>query len=259
MASLIGIYDSGLGGLSVMHAVRALLPDYNILYLADTAFCPYGPRPLEEVQARVLACTTWLVQQDAAMVVIACNTASSAALEIVREQLPVPVVGMEPGVKPAVAATRTRQIGILATSGTLGGRRFTSLLQRFASDVEVRTIPCHLLVTQVEKGDLAGPETRFALQHCLDSLTSKKVDTIVLGCTHFNFIAPLLTELAGPNVTIINTASAVAKQVERVVQSMGLCAGQGTVHFVTTGDPSLVAAPLSVLWGSTHLLAHGDI
>src|SRR5688572_24868795 len=131
---MIGIFDSGLGGLSVLHAVRELLPEHDLLYLADSAYCPYGPRPLAEVRGRSLACGRWLVGQGAGVVVVACNTATSAAAELLRAELPVPVVGMEPGIKPAMAATRSGKVAALATSGTLRGERFASLVGRFAGE-----------------------------------------------------------------------------------------------------------------------------
>jgi glutamate racemase len=249
-ASLIGIYDSGMGGLSVMRAVRMLLPTHNLLYLADTAFCPYGPRPVEEVRDRALACTGWLIEQGVQMVVVACNTASSAALELLRAEYLVPIVGMEPGVKPAVAATRSGQVGILATSGTLTGQRFASLVQRFASRVAVQTVPCPGLVERVELGDLDGPQTREVLEACLHPLQAEGVDTIVLGCTHFHFVAPLIREVAGPEVTVIDTALAVARQVARVAAQIGLSRGERVIRFATSGDPASIAPVFVCLWGT---------
>lgn len=258
MASLIGLYDSGLGGLSVVREVRKILPHHDLYYLADTAFCPYGPRPSEEVRERARACTRWLMAQGASLLVVACNTASSAALETLRSEFSLPVVGMEPGVKPAIAATRTRHIGVLATNGTLNGGRFASLLQRYAKDVNVQTVPCPSLVEQVESGDTDGPRTRNLLLHCLTSLKSNDVDTIVLGCTHFHFVAPLLSRLAGPGVTIIDTAPAVARQVHRIVSDGRMEPGKGTIRCATTGDPSSVHPVLTRIWGGTLPLIHAN-
>src|SRR4029079_17493230 len=135
----IALFDSGLGGLSVLREVRGLLPRHDLLYLADTAYCPYGPRPLGEVRARALAVGRWLIGQGAGLLVVACNTASAAALELLRAELPIVVVGMEPGVKPAAAATHSGRVGVLATSNTLSGARFAALVERYAEGIEVIT------------------------------------------------------------------------------------------------------------------------
>ncbi|MEI8167814.1 MAG: aspartate/glutamate racemase family protein, partial [Chloroflexales bacterium] len=148
----IGLFDSGLGGLSVARAVRAALPTHDLIYLADTAYCPYGPLPVAQVRTRALACARWLVGRGARVVVVACNTATSAAVELLRTSLAVPVVGMEPGLKPAVAATRTGRVAVLATSGTLTGERFARLVERFGARVEVRTVACPAMVRLVEAG-----------------------------------------------------------------------------------------------------------
>lgn len=238
---MIGIYDSGLGGLSVLRAVRTLLPLYALSYLADTAYFPYGPRSVAEVRARAHACTAWLVAQGAQVVVVACNTASSAALEDLRTAFPVPIVGMEPGVKPASISTHTRRVGVLATNGTLAGGRFARLLKRFAAGVQVRAVACPDLVEQVEAGELDTPRTRDIVTRYLCPLRADNVDTIVLGCTHFHFLAPLIAELAGPHMTIIDTAPAVARRVVQVTSEFGAAPGDGRLRIFTTGDAAQVA------------------
>lgn len=254
----IGIYDSGLGGLSVMQAIRQLLPHHNLNYLADTAYCPYGPRATSEVQARALACAGWLMARGAGIVVVACNTASSAALESLRAALPIPIVGMEPGLKPAIAATRTQQIGVLATDGTLAGGRFASLVERFAAGVTIQTVPCPDLVQQVERGDLYGSATRTILTRYLAPLLASKVDTLVLGCTHFHFLAPVISQLAGPEVTLIETASPVARRVAQLVAATGLPSGAGQILFATTADPAQVSPALANILGKHLPLTHAD-
>ncbi len=254
----IGLYDSGLGGISVMHAVRALLPTHNLIYLADTAYCPYGPRPPAEVRARALACAGWLLHQGAQVVVVACNTATSAALELLRAEIPQPIIGMEPGIKPAIATTRNGQIGVLATDGTLAGSRFATLIERFASNVVVQTVPCPGLVAQVEAGDLNSPQTRALLMEYLAPLQASGIDTLVLGCTHFPFLTPLIAELVGPTVTIIDTGPAVARQVARIAADIQLAPGTGNVCFATTGDPDRVAPALARLWGAVVELKHAN-
>jgi glutamate racemase len=256
-ADLIGLYDSGMGGLSVMRSVHTLLPTHNLIYLADTAYCPYGPRPIAEVQSRAVACTAWLISQGAQLVVVACNTASSAALELLRSQFSVPVVGIEPGVKPAVQATRTGRIAILATDGTLAGQRFATLVQRFATNVQVQTIACHPLVEIVEQGDLTGEQTYQVVQQCLQGL-GDDVDTIVLGCTHYHFLSPLIQAIAGSHVTIIDTALAVARQVARISDQISLRPGMGNIRCATTGNLPQIAAVLTALWETALPLSFAD-
>jgi glutamate racemase len=247
-----------MGGLSVLRAVRDMLPAHNLWYLADTAYCPYGPRPVEEVRDRALACCGWLVEQGAEIVVVACNTASSAALEVLRAELPVPIVGMEPGVKPAARATRTRHVGVLATGGTLGGRRYADLIQRFAADIDVQPVACPGLVEQVEAGNLDTPHTRELVSEYLNPLRGHEVDTIVLGCTHFNFLTPVIAELAGPHVTIIDTAPAVARRVVEITHTAGMAAGSGATRIATTASPSVIAPVVGKLLEGTFSIEHAD-
>jgi len=247
--SAIGLFDSGLGGLSVLREVRQRLPRHDLLYLADTAYCPYGPRPIEEVRARALAAGRWMLNQGAGLLVAACNTASSAALELLRAELPIPIVGMEPGLKPAAAATRSGHVGMLATSNTLAGARFAALVERYADGVEVITQPCPGLVEQVEMGQLEAPATRALVERYVAPLLARGVDTLVLGCTHYPFLRPLIAEVAGPAVAIVDTGPAVARQVARVSGQRALPEGDGTARFWTTGDPAQVAPAARSLLG----------
>jgi glutamate racemase len=257
--TMIGVFDSGLGGLSVLRAIRERLPAHDMLYLADSAYCPYGPRPFAEVRVRALACGRWLVAQGAAVVVIACNTATSAAAELLRAELRVPVVGLEPGLKPAVAATRSGRVAVLATSGTLRGERFNNQLDRFARRAQVLTVACPDLVGYVEAGDLNGPDVSAAVTGYLEPLRAQGVDTFVLGCTHFPFLRPLISNLAGPDTAIIDTGTAVAAQVARVAAAVGLGPGDSTLRCATTGDPAAVAESLARVWGEPLPLAHAEI
>jgi glutamate racemase len=243
----IALFDSGLGGLSVLREVRRQLPQHDLLYLADTAYCPYGPRPLAEVQQRSLALGRWLAGQGAGLLVVACNTASSAALELLRADLPIPIVGMEPGLKPAVAATHSGRVGVLATSNTLAGSRFAALVERYADGIEVITQPCPGLVERVESGDLAGPATRALVERYVAPLLAHGVDTLVLGCTHYPFLRPLIAEAAGARTTIVDTGPAVAQQVARVAAQRGLPQGCGRIRFWTTGDAEQVRAAARLL------------
>jgi glutamate racemase len=252
--SAIALFDSGLGGLSVLRELRAVLPQHDLLYLADTAYCPYGPRPSAEVCGRALAIGRWLAEQGAALLVVACNTASSAALELLRAELPIPVVGMEPGLKPAAAATRSGRVGVLATSNTLAGARFAALVERYADGVELITQPCPGLVECVEAGDLDSPAARALVERYVAPLLARGVDVLVLGCTHYPFLHPLIAQAAGPDVAIIDTGPAVARQTARVVARRGLPAGQGRARFWTTGDAAAVAPTLRRLAGDGSAL-----
>lgn len=236
----IALYDSGVGGLSVLREVRALLPHHDLLYLADAAYCPYGGRPEEVVRARALACGQWLAQQGARLLVVACNTATAVAIEALRTTLAIPVVGMEPGIKPAIAATRNGVIGVLATGGTLASARFSALVQRFAHGVEVRTIPCPGLVECVEAGDVTGPRPRALLQRYMEPLHN--ADTLVLGCTHYPFLKAPIAELVGPAVRLIDIGPAVARQVATLAQTTPALLQMGALRCVTTGDAGAFAA-----------------
>lgn len=245
----IGLFDSGLGGLSITRAVREQLPQHDLGYFADSAFCPYGPKPTAFICERSLQIGRWLVERGAQMIVVACNTASTAALELLRAELSVPIIGTEPGVKPAVAATRNGRVGVLATSNTLSSQRFAQLAQRYASDVEVWTQPCPGLVAAVEAGDLDSAATRALVQCYVEPLLAHGVDTLVLGCTHYPFLLPLIAEAAGPDVRIVDTGPAVAQQVARVAAQHNITSGAGRVRCWTSGEPTQVAPALHRLLG----------
>jgi glutamate racemase len=252
----IGVFDSGLGGLSVLREIRALLPDHDLLYLADSAYCPYGPRSLEVIRARALVCANFLMAQGTDVIVVACNTASSAAAQQLREQLPVPIVAMEPGVKPAVAASQNKRIGVLATESTLDSERFVRLVVRYASGMQVVSVPAPGLVTLVEDGELIGPRAEAMVQGYLAPLRAAEVDVIVLGCTHFAFLQSLIGQLYGSDVAIIDTGPAVAAQTARVVAGRGERSREPgprsapAQHFFTTGEPGQVLPALRHVWRS---------
>ncbi len=200
----IGVFDSGVGGLSVLRHIRTILPAEDLLYLADSAHAPYGDRPAEWIRARSLALAEWLVAQGAKALVIACNTITAAASDLVRERLTVPVIAIEPAVKPAAAFTRSRVVGVLATTGTLESDRFASLLERFAAGIEVVAQPCPGLVEQIERGELETPATRALVQRFVAPLLARGADTIVLGCTHYPFVRGVIAQVAGPRVTLVD-------------------------------------------------------
>jgi len=238
----IGVFDSGIGGLSVWREIVRQLPAESTLYFADQAHIPYGPRPLAEVQDFARAITRFLLEQGAKLIVVACNTASGAALYALRESFPeVAFVGMEPAVKPAAEQTRTGNVGIIATPATFQGELFRRLAQRFAADVQLHTQTCPGLVAAVETGALDTPETRTLLHRYLEPLLAQDIDELVLGCTHYPFLRPAIEEIVGPAVTIIDPAPAVARQVGRILARQRTLApptARAAHRFYTSGDPA---------------------
>ncbi|HET8700846.1 MAG TPA: glutamate racemase [Nitrococcus sp.] len=212
-ADPIGIFDSGLGGLSVVQAIRSLLPAENLLYVADSAYAPYGGRPAAFIRDRALDLAGFLQAQGAKALVVACNTATAAAAEALRAHFDLPVVAMEPAVKLAAAATRCNVVGVLATEGTLASARFAGLLARFASHIRVVTRPAPDLVLLVERGEINGAEASQRVAAHVHYLLREGSDTIVLGCTHYPHLRPLIEHAAGPDVAIIDTGPAVARQL----------------------------------------------
>ncbi len=224
----VGVFDSGVGGLSVARAIRARLPDLDLIYVADSAHAPYGAKSAAAVRERSRAITRFLFDQGAAAVVVACNTATAMAVEDLRESFAQPIVAMEPAVKPAAAATRTGRIGVLATAGTLESVRYRRLLQDHGSQVKVIERVCHHWVDQVERGELSGATARAAVAAEIEPLLEAGADTLVLGCTHFPWLAPLIADVAGPEVALIDPAPAVAEQLARRLIN-GSTAGHGAL------------------------------
>ncbi|MBO8129477.1 MAG: glutamate racemase [Peptococcaceae bacterium] len=258
----IGFFDSGVGGLSVMREVRRLLPKENLLYVADSAYCPYGFRPAREIRNRAYALTEFLLSRQAKIIVVACNTASAAGLDALRQKYDVPFVGMEPAVKVAAACSRSGKVGVLATSVTISGRRFSSLIERFANGVEVLTQPCPGLVELVEAGRYKSDEARELLRQYLDPILLHGADVVILGCTHYPFLRPTIEAIVGPGVQVIDTGEAVARQVVRVLQHhklQNLSGHPGRASFFTSGDPVKVGEVVSCLWGETVRVEKVDV
>jgi len=259
MAVPIGVFDSGVGGLSVLKAIRQQMPHQPVIYLADQDHVPYGQRSLEEVRAFSEEITRFLLSQGACLVVVACNAASAAALHHLRRVFPqVPFVGMEPAVKPAAEQTHTGVVGVLATPATFQGELYASVVERFANGVRLLQDTCPGLVKQIEDGQLDTPPTRAILERALLPMLAEKIDTIVLGCTHYPFVIPLIQEIAGPGVRVIDPAPAVARQAGRLLQAAGLQAGlqeaPGWVRFYTTAEPSALQGLLPELLGCTAVV-----
>lgn len=249
--SAIGVFDSGVGGLSVLKHIRSQLPRHELLYVADSGHVPYGDKSPDYIRARAQVLTEYLLGKGAAAIVIACNTATAAAATYLRERFNVPIIGMEPAVKPAVNATRSRIVGVLATVGTLESARFAALLEQYAGDVEIVTQACPGLVEKVEAGDLDGPETRALVARYTQPLLARGADTLVLGCTHYPFLRPLIAASAGPEVRLIDTGEAVARQVVRRLPGEAVAAlgAKPVERFWTTGDIGVARRIVAQLWG----------
>ncbi|MFI5283821.1 MAG: glutamate racemase [Candidatus Dormibacterales bacterium] len=251
-AAPVGIYDSGVGGLSVFREIRAALPLESVYYVADSANAPWGDKPHDFVRDRGLKIARFLVDQGVKAIVIGSNTGSAGSAEAVRAALTLPVVGMEPGIKPATAATRTRVVGAIVTNTMNGSDRWASLLGRFGGDVKVISQPVPGLVEHVEAGDLDSPALRRMVEGYVRPLIDAGADTIVLGSTHYIFLKPLIADVAGANVTLIDTGEAVARQLARVLGERGLLAEAGAravERFWTSGDPAYSQRVISRLLG----------
>lgn len=214
--SKIGIFDSGLGGLSVWKEIVSILPEVPLVYVADSGRCPYGPQPVEDIRAYSREITEFLISQGCELIVVACNTATAAAIKGLRAEFDLPFVGMEPAIKPAAQATQSKVVGILATEGTFRGQHFQRARDTFAADTELILQVGHGLVEFVENGQLDGPEVELALRSFLEPMVEAGADQIVLGCSHYPFLRPVMERIVGNRATIIDPAPAVAEQTERL-------------------------------------------
>ncbi len=249
----VGIFDSGVGGLSVLRAIRELMPAQSILYLADQAHVPYGPRTLEEVRGFAEGITRFLLDQGAGIIVVACNAASAAALHYLRKIFPqVPFVGMEPAVKPAAEQTRSGVVGVLATPATFQGALYASVVERFAKNVIILQNDCPGLVSEIEAGRMEGSKTYHILSTALKPMLAKGIDTVVLGCTHYPFVIPIIEEIVGPEVRVIDPAPAIARQTQRLLQNNGWnVEGRGEIRCFTSGSAQILTDLEQKLLGYT--------
>ncbi|WP_027797630.1 glutamate racemase [Paraburkholderia acidipaludis] len=258
-AAPVGIFDSGLGGLSVLRAVRALLPAERLVYVADSRYAPYGERDDDFIADRTLAIGERLVKEGAKALVVACNTATAQSIELVRGQLPIPLVGVEPGVKPAALQSRSRVAGVLATQVTLRSARFQALVERHAGDLCVLSQPGHGLVEAVERCDIGSPELLALLRGYLQPMLDAGADTLVLGCTHYPFLDTAIRSIVGERMTLIDTSVAIARQLERVLAQHGLLAqtangaarsvDEAPVRFCSTSDGAHLRTLAAALLG----------
>ena len=236
----IGIFDSGAGGLSVYREIVKLLPLERYLYFSDNAHCPYGEKTAAYIRERGRTITEILLGLGADIIVVACNTATAAAIATLREEYPaVPFIGMEPAVKPAALGTETGVIGVLATAGTLRGSKYLNTRGRFQDDVRIVEHVGEGFVELVEKGILDGPEAFETVRKSLQPLLDAGADRIVLGCTHYPFLRPVIEAVAGPDVQVIDPAPAVARQTVRILKERGIPTGEGpfSVDLYFSGKP----------------------
>ena len=237
----IGIFDSGSGGLSVYRELIKVLPKERFVYYSDNAHCPYGEKTAEYIQDRARFITDFLLEKGADIIVVACNTATAAAIATLREEYPsVPFVGMEPAVKPAALGTRTGVIGVLATAGTLKGSKYLHTRGRFEDNVRIAEHVGQGFVELVEAGILDGPKADATVRASLQPLLDEGADVIVLGCTHYPFLRPVIERIAGPGVQVIDPAPAVARQTLRLLQEREIPTGEGpfSVELYSSGDPA---------------------
>ena len=219
----IGIFDSGIGGISVMSHIQSLLPDESLAYVADSLYAPYGPKSNHEILYRSIAIIDYLIKNKSAkLIVVACNTATAAAIKDLRQLYEIPIIGMEPAIKPATKSTKCKRVGILATNATLESAKFSALLETYSGEIEFNTQPCSGLVELIEQGRINDSSIKNLIQKYLDPLIERKVDTIVLGCTHYIFIKNIIENIMGPKVKIIDTGFAVARQVKSELEKFSL-------------------------------------
>ncbi len=241
------------GGISVLKHIHALLPHEDLLYVADSKYAPYGSRTPAEITARCFEIADFLIAKNAKALVVACNTATAAAIDALRLAYDLPIIGMEPAVKPAAEASKNGIIGVLATVGTLKSAQFAALLETYGRNVEVVTQACVGLVECVERGELENQSTLQLIQHYCKPLIDEGADTIVLGCTHYPFVRPLIEQVVGTEVTLIDTGAAVAKQLKNKLTDKDLLANINAhvyVLFWTNSEAENAKQVIELLWGS---------
>ena len=236
----------------MLREIRRELPHESVTYVADSGSAPYGDRPAAFIQERSVAVTRALVERGVKAVVVACNTATGAAVEVLRQTFSLPIIGIEPAVKPAAAATRSGVVGVMATSATLSSTKLLRLVGQFPAPGGTEMQACPGLAEQVERGDLASPATRALVEQYVRPLVDKGADTIVLGCTHYAFLERLIQDVAGPGVAVIDPAPAVARELRRRLTLASLLAPDDAVateQYFTTGDAAQARRVMSQLLG----------
>lgn len=254
--SSIGVFDSGVGGLSVLQAISAELPSEHLIYFADTAYAPYGDRSDSEIIDRSCRVTAWLVEQGCKAVVVACNTATAAAIKTLRERFDIAIIGIEPGLKPAVQRSKSGRVGVLATSYTVQSDKFKRLVETFAADVQPSIQACPGLVETLEQPGEHAERLHSLLTRYLQPMREQGIDTLVLGCTHYSFLRQAIQDYLGESVEILDTPKAVASEVRRQLELRSLLAAQGETssphRYLTTGsDLAVICAVMQSLIDTT--------
>jgi glutamate racemase len=242
MQKAIGIFDSGIGGLTVLKEIVAKLPDENIIYLGDTARVPYGIRSAETVTRYSFENTRFLLSQEIKMLVMACNTASAISLDAVKKEFPLPAIGvLEPGARAAVAATKTRRVAVIGTEATIRSGAYEKAIKRLASDIEVHSLACPLFVPLAEEGWTENAVARLVAETYLAQLRGKNIDTLVLGCTHYPLLKTVISEAVGAGIMLIDSATETAKEVAEVLEKLkwrGNGKGEGIRKYYVTDTPA---------------------
>ena len=254
--SCVGVFDSGVGGVSVLRELRTALPRHALIYVADSKYVPYGTKSPAIIRQRSSAIVRFLAERECQTVVVACNTATTHAVDMLRRDFTnLSIVGMEPAIKPAALATRSGVVGIMATGATLSGERVGNLIERHKGGITVVTQPCPGLVELVEAGDLSGPRTSDLIRQYTQPLLERGADSIVLGCTHYTFLRETIARVVGASVSLFDGAEAVARQTAKVLGAKDhgnprdQVVARGQTMFFTTGEPSVVAPVLEQMWG----------
>ena len=253
-ANPIGVFDSGVGGISVLKHIQTLLPHEQLFYVADSKYAPYGNKTPAEIRSRCFQIADFLIAKNAKVLVVACNTATAAAIDAMRERYSLPIIGMEPALKPAAEASRNGIVGVLATTGTLKSAQFAGLLESYGRNVKVVTQACVGLVECVERGEINAADTRLLIQQYCAPLLAEGADTIVLGCTHYPFVADIIRDAVGKEITLIDTGAAVANQLKWQLEKQGLlCLSKESadVQFWTNSENPNAKEVIKQLWGAS--------
>ena len=252
----IGVFDSGVGGLTVLAELRRRLPAESTIYLGDNARAPYGPRSAEEVQAFTLESVAWLLAQDVKLLLLACNTATAHALPLVRQAATVPVLGVvRPGAVSAAASTRAGHVGVIATAGTVASGAYAAAVGEADPNLTVTQLACPELVPMVEAGELSGPVAEATVRGYLAELfaADPRIDTLLLGCTHYPLLRPLIEDVAGPRVAVVDSAFTTALAAEDLLDALGTrtgADGPGANRILTTGEVATFTAVAATVFGA---------
>jgi len=255
----IGVFDSGVGGLSVLREIRRALPAEHLLYVADSGFAPYGDRSEDYIEARATAIVRFLLSQQVKAIVVACNTVTGVAIQKLRAWCPVPIVAIEPAIKPAAIHTKSGVIGVLATRRTIASESVSRLCAMHGQNVQILLQACPGFVEQVERAEFSSAATRELVTQYVAPLLQQGADTLVLGCTHYPFLEPMIRDVAGSGVTIVDPSEAVARELARRLNLAGIANASsepGREFFWTSGAVQQVAAVIAGLWGNkVHVMA----